>query len=97
MIAYLDSSVLLRVVLGEPGLLPEWKRLTEGVCSTLAQVECLRTLDRLQHQGRLAAAEAAVRRELVYRLLERLEVAEPSRGVLERAAAAIRGPELAER
>jgi len=86
-IAYLDSSVLLRVILGEPGLLPEWKRVTEGVCSTLAQVECLRTLDRLQHQGRLAAAEAAGRREAVYRLLERLEVADLSRGVLERAAA----------
>ena len=87
MIAYLDSSVLLRVILGEPGRLPEWEQVAEGVCSSLAQVECLRALDRLQHQGRLNAMETAGRREAVYRLLERLEVAELSRGVLERAAA----------
>jgi len=86
-IAYLDSSVLLRVVLGEPGVLPEWKRIGEGVCSTLAQVECLRTLDRLQLQGRLAVAEVARRREAVYRLLERLAIVDISQGVLERAAA----------
>jgi len=86
-IAYLDSSVLLRVVLGEPGILPEWKRVAEGVCSALARVECLRTLDRLQLQGRLAGAEVARRRETVYRLLERLAIAEISPGVLERAAA----------
>ena len=88
---------MLRVVLGQVGALPQWADIELGVTSALTEVECLRTLDRLQHQGRLAAAEAAVRRELVYRLLERLEVAEPSRGVLERAAAAIRGPELEER
>ena len=51
MIAYLDSSVLLRVVLGEPGLLPEWKLVAEGVCSTLAQVECLRTIGCLRTRG----------------------------------------------
>lgn len=87
MIAYLDSSVLLRLVLGEPDLLPEWKQIEEGVCSTLVRVECLRTLDRLQLQGRLAAAEVVGRRESVYRLLDRLAIADVSHGVLERASA----------
>ena len=87
MIAYLDTSVLLRLVLGEPDRLPEWKQIEEGVCSTLVQVECLRTLDRLHLQGRLAAAEVVGRRESVYRLLDRLAIAEISHGVLERASA----------
>ncbi len=46
--AYLDSSVVLRVVLGQPhnlaALLPE----LEPVTSALTQVECLRALDRLR-------------------------------------------------
>jgi len=46
--AYLDSSVVLRVVLGQPdnltALLPE----VEPFTSVLTQVECLRALDRLR-------------------------------------------------
>jgi predicted nucleic acid-binding protein len=91
-IAYLDSSVLLRLVLGEPARLPEWKQIEEGVCSTLVQVECLRTLDRLHLQGRLAAAEVVGRRESVYRLLDRLAIAEISHGVLERSSAPLPMP-----
>ena len=87
MIAYLDTSVLLRLVLGEPDRLPEWKQIEEGVCSTLVQVECLRTLDRLHLQGRLAVAEVVGRRESVYQLLDRVAIAEISHGVLERASA----------
>jgi len=46
--AYLDSSVVLRVVLGQPdnlaALLPDLEPFT----SALTQVECLRALDRLR-------------------------------------------------
>lgn len=48
MIAYLDSSVLLRVVLGQPNTLPEWSAVEAGIVSALVEVECLRTLDRLR-------------------------------------------------
>ena len=48
MIAYLDSSVVLRVVLGQPGSLREWKAIENGVASALLEVECVRTLDRLR-------------------------------------------------
>ena len=51
MIGYLDSSVILRVVLGEPGRLQDWAGLREGVTSALAEVECLRTIDRLVLRG----------------------------------------------
>ncbi len=86
MIAYVDSSVVLRLVLGQKGALAEWRRVEAGVASALVEVECLRTLDRLRLVDRLEDEEVVVRREAVYRLLETLEVVEPTRPILERAA-----------
>ncbi len=45
---YLDSSVQLRVILGEPDVLRAWSRITTAVASEIARVECLRVLDRLR-------------------------------------------------
>lgn len=87
MIAYLDASVLLRILLGERRALAEWRDLEQGVTSALAEVEVLRTLDRLRFAapsvdpGRLAR-----RREHAYRMLEGLAIVELSRSVLARAA-----------
>ena len=86
MIAYVDSSVLLRVVLGQPRRLKEWKRITRGVASALVEVECLRTLDRLRIAERISDENLAPRREAVYRLVESMEIVEPSRQILARAA-----------
>jgi predicted nucleic acid-binding protein len=85
-IAYLDSSVLLRMVLGEPGRLREWADVERGVASALAEVECLRTLDRLVLRGLLDATDAAERRAAVYGLLEAVELVELAAPVLARAA-----------
>src|SRR5262249_46522187 len=46
--AYVDSSVLLRVLLGQAHALKEWKTLRRAVASALVEVECLRTLDRIR-------------------------------------------------
>lgn len=92
MIAYLDSSVVLRVVLGQPGALREWKQVTVGVGSGLVEVECLRTLDRLRLEGALTDQALADSREAVYRILERLDVVEPSGPVLKRAAQPMASP-----
>lgn len=92
MIAYLDSSVVLRLVLGESGALPEWRRVREGVCSALVEVECLRTLDWLRLQDRLSAEESVRRREAVYRFLEGTETVEITRVILDRAAAPMPAP-----
>ena len=69
MIAYLDASVLLRVVLRQPDALHEWRIIEQGIASALVEVECLRTLDRL----RIADREIAVRREAIFRLMEAME------------------------
>ncbi len=86
MIAYLDSSVFLRVVLGEPGRLREWETIRQGVSSALTEVECLRTLDRLQLRYHLAPPEIAGRRSLIFELLESVSVVEITRPVLTRAS-----------
>ena len=86
MIAYVDSSVLLRIVLAQKGRLPQWKEIEVGVVSGLVEVECLRTLDRLRIESALNADVIAERREVVYRLLESMEVVEPTTVILRRAA-----------
>lgn len=86
MTAYVDSSVLLRVLLGQAHALKEWKTLRRAVASALVEVECLRTLDRIRIRMGIQDRELASRREAVYRMLEAMEVVELSRGVLARAA-----------
>jgi predicted nucleic acid-binding protein len=85
-ITYLDASVVLRLVLGEPHRLAEWDLVDAAVASALTEVECLRTLDRLGRMDRLSADELAERRGAVYRLLEAVEVVDVSRSVLRRAS-----------
>lgn len=86
MIAYLDSSAILRIILGQAHALEEWRSITQGVASALIEVECLRTLDRLRLAEGLSDAEIAVRREAVFRLLESVEIVELTRPVLARAS-----------
>jgi predicted nucleic acid-binding protein len=85
MIAYLDSSVVLRLVLGEAGRLAEFERITRGVSSLLLKVECLRTIDRLRVSGRIPPDEVVPRMEATHRFLEAVDLVEPGRDVLERA------------
>ena len=59
MIAYVDSSVLLRLALGQPGRLAEWPKIARAVSSGLAQAECSRTLDRLRYREALSTADLA--------------------------------------
>jgi predicted nucleic acid-binding protein len=86
LIVYLDASVALRLVLGEPGRLAEWPRVEAAVASALTEVECLRALDRLGRQGALTADDVADRRAAVYRLLEAVELVDVARLVLRRAS-----------
>lgn len=86
MIAYIDSSVVLRVVLGQTDRLREWGRITHGIGSGLLEVECLRTLDRFRLAGKLSVDESVRRRETVFRILEGLELVELTSAVLRRAA-----------
>ena len=63
MIAYLDSSALLRLILRQPGAL-DLKKLRSGesiISSELLAVECSRTIDRMRLHG--VAVDGGVRSE----------------------------------
>lgn len=85
MIAYLDASVVLRLVLGERDALSEWPGVVRAVASTLTEVECLRTIDRLARRGLLDEQDVAARRGAVFRLLEECDMVDLSRSIMRRA------------
>ena len=86
MIAYLDASVILRLVLGQTDQLAEWPDVTAGVASALAEVECLRTLDRLRTERGVSEAIVASRREAVFHFMASIEIVETTHAVLDRAS-----------
>jgi predicted nucleic acid-binding protein len=86
MIAYVDASVLLRVALGQPNALPEWRQIDRGVSSALVTTESLRTLDRLRLRANLSDREVATRRAVILALIASLELVEIDAVVLDRAA-----------
>ena len=74
MIAYIDTSALLRIVLREPGALDDLRGYEALVSSELIAVESARTIDRLRIQGSLTSAEAAERLRAVTQWLEATEL-----------------------
>ena len=85
MTVYVDSSVLLRIVLGEPETLREWSRITRALSSELIRLECLRTIDRARIRHRLDDKAVAQHRAAVFEQLEGFEIVPVETGVLERA------------
>lgn len=84
--AYLDTSVILRKLLGEPGALKEWGHWDEGCTSELTRVESLRVLDRLRLQGSLDDGEVAEKRRLLREILETADLITLNSAVLDRAS-----------
>jgi predicted nucleic acid-binding protein len=84
-IAYIDTSVLLRIVLGEPKQLREWKKLDSVLSSELIRVEALRSIDRARVLLQLDEAELAERRAGVLQLLAGFRLARVDSRVLARA------------
>ncbi len=86
MTAYVDTSALLRLVLGEPGALDELRSCDALVSSELIAVESVRAIDRLRLQGALTVEEAAARRRAVTDWLEGIDLVLLRPTVLSRAS-----------
>ena len=88
MIAYLDSSALLRIILREPGALElkELRSCESIISSELLAIECPRTIDRLRLQNSLSTEEAASRFAVVREWLEAVDLVLLQRPVLSRAS-----------
>ena len=85
MIAYIDTSALLRIVLREPGALEDLRSYDGLVSSELIAVESARTIDRLRSQGALTMDEAAGRIAAVNEWLEAIDLVLLRPPVLSRA------------
>jgi predicted nucleic acid-binding protein len=85
-IAYIDTSVLLRLVLREPGALEELRSYDILVSSELIAVESSRTIDRLRLQGSLTTDEAASRLRVIADWLEAIDLVLLRAPVLSRAS-----------
>ncbi len=86
MIAYLDSSALLRLILREPAALEDLPSCEALVSSELLAVECPRTIDRLRLQGSLSMDEAVLRLAALKDWLEAVDLVLLQRPILARAA-----------
>ncbi len=86
MIAYIDTSVLLRIVLREPGGIDDLRTFDALVSSELIAVESARTIDRLRHQGALTMEEAAERIGAINEWLEAVDLVLLRPPVLSRAS-----------
>jgi predicted nucleic acid-binding protein len=85
-IAYIDTSALLRIVLREPGALEDLRTYDGLVSSELIAVESARTIDRLRIQGALTMAEAAERIGAINEWLEAIDLVLLRPPVLSRAS-----------
>ena len=86
MIAYIDTSALLRIVLREPGALEDLRAYETLVSSELIALESARTIDRLRIQGSLTTEEAAERISAVNGWLEAIDLVLLRPPVLSRAS-----------
>jgi predicted nucleic acid-binding protein len=85
-IAYIDSSIVLRLALGQPNVLREWRQIERGVSSALAGTECLRALDRLRLRAPLSDSDVAARRSTILSLIASIdELVSVDEAVLRRA------------
>lgn len=84
--AYVDSSVLLRVVLGEPSRLNLWPKITTPVSSELIRVECLRTIDRARIRLGLEDESVARQRAAILEMIESFNLISVDEAILDRAA-----------
>jgi predicted nucleic acid-binding protein len=84
--AYIDSSVVLRVVLRADDPLREWRRIEHFVASALLNVECFRILHRLRVIEPLTDEEFASRIEILQETLFRVQLVGITAPVLDRAA-----------
>lgn len=84
MIAYVDTSVLMRYLLGQPNTLAEFVRIDRPIANKLLKVEGLRTLDRLRTRGLLLEKEFVRAAEELRDSIDAVEWVEISDAILDR-------------
>ena len=86
MIVYLDSSVVLRPLLGQPKTLSAWGKWTTAYSSELLGVECRRAIDRLRLEGFYDDGQVAQAMEQLTRIERTIRQIRLSRSIIQGAA-----------
>ena len=86
MIAFLDSSVVARQLLGEPQRLKGWSGIAVGCASRLMPVELGRMLDRMRLAGDIDDDDVAHLHAELRRIVRSLEIVSVTEAILEQAA-----------
>lgn len=87
MIAYVDSSILLRLLLNQPGKYKHFSNIDYAISSRLLKAECLRSLDRARHLNLLTENIYVQVIPEFYAILDYFELIEISHRVLDRVGA----------
>lgn len=85
---YLDTSVLLRIVMGERDSLRNWAAIDTPFVSVLVRVEALRTIDRSRLRQSLSDDDVSERRADVLGVLRGCAVVPLDARILERSSEA---------
>jgi len=83
-IAYVDSSVVLRYVLLQPDRLAGLSSFEQLVTSQVTPLECLRTLDKARIEERLVPDEIIARSAALFSQMRRMRRVAVSRSILDR-------------
>ena len=86
MIVYLDSSVVLRPLLGQPGRLAAWGTWEAAYSSELLGIECRRAIDRLRLEGAFDDAQVARAGEALSRAERTIERVRLSASIVREAS-----------
>lgn len=86
MIAFLDSSVVLRRLFGEPNALAEWPTIREAWASRLLGVELGRVIDRARLAGEIDDGQVEELQRESRRALRSIQIVGFSDRILDRAA-----------
>jgi predicted nucleic acid-binding protein len=87
--AFVDSSVLLRKLFGEPDTLAEWPAIEAAYASRLVPVEVGRVIDRCRLMDQIDDEDVAALHQETQRLLRSIDVLALSEQILRRAAEAM--------
>jgi hypothetical protein len=78
--------VLLRIIINADDALPNWRGLTKASSSALLQLECLRTIDRMQMTGEVKGPEVPRTYSALHEIMSTIELLNVRDDVLERAS-----------
>ncbi|MHB8483927.1 MAG: type II toxin-antitoxin system VapC family toxin [Nitrospiria bacterium] len=85
MLAYIDSSIILRIIFNEPDPLKDFSKISYGISSELLRVECLRTADRFRIKNDLSEDEYLERVEKIHDFISAIELIHITPEILDRA------------